>query len=382
MTSQPAVASVPRIAALDVLRGFALGGILMVNITVMSNPSGFAAGPAHTFLVAFFFDKFYVLFSFLFGYSLTMQFRSAERDGADPRARTVRRCLALMAVGLLHIVFFFSGDVLFGYGLLGLILLSMSRLRPKRAVVIAAATYGLFVLAMTAISLLSPSEASGSIADPERALARMRTGWLDAASYRWDTFSDRIGAFLLFGFLNVLPLFLVGFAAGKTRLLERPERYLPLLPKIQWIGFGIAAPLALLAAVVDSPYLAGPSALLAPLLATAYAATILRLMHHYSWVTNTFAPAGKIAATNYIAQSVITSIIFTGYGLALVGRLPDWQVLTLAITIYAAQLAISRLWVRHHRYGPVEWVLRRATYGRPQNRPARHRLHDEPHAGS
>jgi uncharacterized protein len=360
---------VPRIAALDVLRGFAVGGILMVNITVMSNPSGFAAGPAHTLLVAFFFDKFYVLFSVLFGYSLTMQARSAERDGANARTRTVRRCLALMVIGLLHIVFFFSDDVLFGYGLLGLILLTLSRLRLKPVVITAAATYAIFVVAMSAMSVLAPSEASGNVADFDLAVARMRTGWLDAASYRWDTFSGRIGPFLLFGLLNVLPMFLLGFAAGKTRLLERPERYLPILPKIQWLGFGIAAPLSVLTAVVDSPILAGPSALLNPVLAAAYAATMLRLVHRYSWVTRTFAPAGKVAATNYISQSVITSIIFTGYGFALVGCLPDWLVLAIAAGIYIAQLAISNHWMRRHRYGPIEWVLRRATYGRSQNWP-------------
>jgi uncharacterized protein len=337
MTSQRIVDAVPRIAALDILRGFALGGILIVNITVMSNPAGLAAGPVRTLLTAFFFDKFYVLFSFLFGYSLTLQFRSAERDGVDARLRTVRRCFALMAIGLVHIAFFFSGDVLFGYGILGLILLALSRIRPARAVQCAAILYGSFVLALTVHGMVAPP---ADAVDP-RAIAEIKAGWLTAASYRWETFFERFDLFLVFGLLNVLPLFLIGFAAGKARLLETPNRYLPVLPRLQWIGFGIAAPL------------------------------FLRLTHSRPGLAHTLGTAGKFAATNYICQSVIASVIFTGYGFALVGQLPNWQVLAIAAAIYGAQLVGSRLWARRHRYGPLEWVLRRVTYGRREKWPER-----------
>ncbi|OBB26531.1 hypothetical protein A5792_26200 [Mycolicibacterium peregrinum] len=359
MTSQRIVDVVPRIAALDVLRGCALGGILIVNIAVMSNPSGLTAGPLRTLLTALFVDKFYVLFSFLFGYSLTLQFRSAERDGVDARLRTVRRCLALMTIGLVHIAFFFSGDVLFGYGILGLILLILNRIQPATAIRCAAILYGSFAVALTVHGMhAQPTDVD------DRAAASLRTGWLTAASYRWDTFFERFDLFLLFGLLNVLPLFLVGFAAGKTRLLETPGRYLPLLPRLQWIGFGLGAPMSLLMAIADRPALAGATAVLDLPLAAAYAATILRLAHNSPRLMKTFGAAGKFAATNYICQSVITSVMFTGYGFALVGQLPNWQVLVIAAAIYGLQLIGSRLWARRHRYGPIEWVLRRATYGR------------------
>ncbi|MGW4097935.1 DUF418 domain-containing protein [Mycobacterium sp. NPDC004974] len=360
MTSQRSVDVVPRIAALDVLRGFALGGILIVNIAVMSNPSGLSAGPVRTLLTAFFFDKFYVLFSFLFGYSLTLQFRSAERDGADARLRTLRRCLALMAIGLVHIAFFFDGDVLFGYGILGLILLTLNRIRPARAIRCAVILYGTFALALTVHGMFAPS---AEVVD-DRAAASLRAGWLTAASYRWEAFFERFDLFLIFGLLNVLPLFLVGFAAGKARLLETPDRYLPLLRRFQWIGFGIAAPVSLLMAIVDKPQLAGVTALLDLPLAAAYAATILRLAHHSPRLVGTFGAAGKFAATNYICQSVIASVIFTGYGFALVGQLTNWQVLVIAAAVYGLQLIGSRMWARRHRYGPIEWALRRVTYGR------------------
>ncbi|MEV6559514.1 DUF418 domain-containing protein [Nocardia sp. NPDC051756] len=359
--NQPISPPPPRITVLDALRGFALGGIFLVNIMVMSKPGGFTDGPAHSLVNALFYDKFYVLFSFLFGYSLTMQFRSAARARVSPTARTVRRCSMLMAIGLLHIAFLFTGDVLFGYGVAGLALLALSRLRSKTALIVAAVPFTVSLIAITVMNVLHV-DLSMTATQQETALAAIRSGWLDAASYRWNVFAGNAYAFLMFGLLNALPMFVIGMVAGKARLLEQPERYLPLLPRVQWIGFTVATPICVLAAVTDWP-LAGPAHLVAPLLSAAYAATILRLLHHNSTVQQVFAPAGKIAATNYIGQSLIAAVIFTGYGFALAGKLSEWAVLGIAVVVYAAQLAVSAWYVRRHRYGPIEWVLRAATYG-------------------
>ncbi|MFB7723555.1 DUF418 domain-containing protein [Nocardia sp. NPDC056100] len=361
MTERPAV---PRLIELDALRGFALGGILLVNITVMSDPGGFGDGSAITVLEAFFHNKFYVLFSFLFGYSLTMQFRSAARAGVSARARTVRRCLALMVIGALHAVFFFTGDVLFGYGAIGLVLLLLSGLRPRRALQVAGAIFAVCVIVMTVLGLLASGGSSETdAAEHDRLLGIMRAGWGAAARLRWEEFSGNLPLFVVYGLINILPLFLVGLAAGKARVLEEPDRYLPYLPRIQWIGFGVGLPVSIVAALTHWPPLAGPVTVADPLLSAAYAATLLRILHARPRVADIFAPAGKIAATTYISQSIITSIIFTGYGLALAGKLSDWTVLAIAVAIYLTQLAAARIWVRHHRYGPLEWLLRKATYG-------------------
>ncbi|WP_084529177.1 DUF418 domain-containing protein [Nocardia crassostreae] len=131
---------------------------------------------------------------------------------------------------------------------------------------------------------------------------------------------------------------------------------------MQWLGFALGAPISLLSALTHWPLLAGPSTLTAPLLSAAYAATFLRIIHGDPRIAAVFAPAGKIAATTYITQSVIASIIFTGYGFALAGRLSDWTVLSMAAVLYAAQLAAARTWLRTHRQGPIEYLLRQATY--------------------
>lgn len=361
-------AAVPRLRELDALRGFALGGILLVNIEIMSDPTGFAAGTARTLSEALFHNKFYVLFAFLFGYSLTMQFRSAARVHASGRNRTVRRCLALMAIGVVDAVFFFTGDVLFGYGVLGLALLALSRFRARVLLWIGAVGYGLGAVAIAVMTILAESGDGVDPVEHERLLDIVRAGWGRAAAWRWELFVDRLPTFLLFGLFNVLPLLLAGFAAGQARLLEFPERYLPLLPRVQWIGFGVGLPIAALSAMTHWLPLAGPTVIADPLLAAAYAATLLRIIHSHPAITEIFEPAGKIAATVYLGQSLLTALIFTGYGLALAGRLSAWTILCLALLIYLAQLTASRLWIRHHRYGPIEFLLRTATYGPAQVR--------------
>ncbi|MBB5965135.1 DUF418 domain-containing protein [Planomonospora venezuelensis] len=371
----PPAPAVPRIAALDVLRGFALGGILMVNVSAMANLLGGDGHPADDLVGLLFAGKFYVLFSFLFGYSFTMQLRSAERDGAGARARTVRRCLALIVLGALHAVFLWLGDILLLYGITGLILLLMRAIRPRTALIVAGTLMILVTLLSLATSTLEAGDPTGGLFDPanqERMRAEFRSGWLEAAGVRWELYSA-IGVLLVvFQLPTVLAMFLVGLAAGRTRLLEDPERYLPFLPRIQLIGYGVGGAVTLAVSASRwadrgaAPFLEPLSELASPLLSAAYAATVLRLMHRYPAVPAALAPAGRIAASNYIGQSVATSILFTVAGL----ELSPWAVLGVAAVVYALQLPLSAWWTRRHRYGPVEWVLRAVTYGPRRARPA------------
>ncbi|TWS18977.1 DUF418 domain-containing protein [Tsukamurella asaccharolytica] len=358
--------SVPRIAALDALRGFALGGIFAVNIAIMANPAGFAEGPVRAFEEMFLHNRFYVLFSFLFGYSLTLQFRSAERDGANATARTVRRLLALVAIGLLHTVFLFTGDVLFGYGVIGFALLALRGLGARSALRLAGVLYTVCLLlfvALTVARIGHPLDAAQVAADNAAALDAVRAGWGEAAAYRWDDWVGRLGPTVVFGLLNVLPLFLVGLAAGKARLLEDPARYLPHLPRVQAIGFGLGLPLSVIPVVLHIPHTEALGYISGPLLAAAYAATFLRVIHARPAVSEVFAPAGRISATVYLSQSLIAAIAFTGYGFAQAGMWSDGAVLAFALVTFALQLVAARWYTRRFRYGPVEWVLRTATYG-------------------
>nr|BFE81927.1 hypothetical protein GCM10020093_045280 [Planobispora longispora] len=249
--SAPIRASVPRIAALDVLRGFALGGILMVNIGPMAYLLGFGDGPAEELVNVLFAGKFYVLFSFLFGYSFTMQLRSAERDGTGAAARTVRRCLTLITLGALHAVFLWLGDILLLYGVAGLLLLLTRSIRPRTALIVAGVLLVASTLLYLAMSFVEGDPTGGLLGDANQArmLAEFRSGWLEAAGVRWDLYAS-IGVFLLvFQLPSVFAMFLVGLAAGRSRVLEDPARYLPFLPRLQLAGFGIGGTVTALIAV-------------------------------------------------------------------------------------------------------------------------------------
>lgn len=110
-------------------------------------------------------------------------------------------------------------------------------------------------------------------------------------------------------------------------------------------------------------YAAAVDLLTAPLLAAAYAATAVRIFHTARGrrIAAALAPAGRMALSNYLGQSLVLAVVLTGYGFAAVGRLATGPVLLLCLVLYAAQLALSAMWMRGHAYGPVEWLLRAAT---------------------
>lgn len=169
-----ATAAPPRLAHVDALRGFALFGILVVNIGVFASPF-YANGitdPAFSrpwdlamrWLVAWLFEtKFYLLFSFLFGYSFTLQMSAAERGGAAFGPRFLRRLLGLALLGLAHAVLFYQGDILLTYAALGVVLMACRRMDPGRALRRALWLIGLVSLAWTLLGALSLLDPAGTV---------------------------------------------------------------------------------------------------------------------------------------------------------------------------------------------------------------------------
>ncbi|WP_327101983.1 DUF418 domain-containing protein [Nocardia vinacea] len=359
--SAPSYHPASRIGTVDMLRGFSLGGIYLVNITQMNVPWGLSAGPLDNTLVFVFVGKFYPLFSFLFGYSITLQIRSANRAGVPAKWRIIRRCTTLALIGIAHAVLLFTGDVLTVYGAAGVVLLLLSAMRARFVLTVAGLMYSVVIALSTILAVLGVSADEGHRTKSEM-IGIIRTGGLPLILARWQEFTSHPFAHLQFALL-VLPLFLVGLAAGKIRLLEDPVRYLPMLPRAQVIGLGLGAPLTLAAMLIHKPWVVALFMVASPLLTMAYAATLLRLAHSRYALVTIFAPAGRVAATNYIAQSLIGAILFTGYGFALAGRLPEVLLVGTAVVIYAIQLGVSAWYVRRFQHGPIEWVLRLFTYG-------------------
>jgi uncharacterized protein len=382
----------PREHAIDALRGFALLGILLVNAGSFAS-TYFGLGvvdPAFSrpvdhavrwFVALVFETKFYLLFSLLFGYSFALQMDSAQRAGSAFVPRMLRRLAGLLLLGLAHAWLLFAGDILVTYALLGLLLLPMRRLRPDTAAALAVALLALVSLGWGLLawlmSLAPPMDwpLAEVHAKAQQAAAAYRAGPLEAIAQRGRDMAD--GVWFVIVFVQgpcALAMFLLGLAAHRSGYLARAAGEPARLRRWMRCCLSIGAAGALLYATVQTSLVRQSdhvsAAVLAVDLATApfltlgYVAALLWVLQHSrhgralaAWLE----PAGRMALSNYLMQSLVGALVFTAYGLALVGRVPPLAVLLGCVALYAAQLALSRRWMARHAYGPVEWLLRAFT---------------------
>ncbi len=380
MNTGGATGSGTRLIHVDALRGFALLGILAVNMALFSSGFAFTGIADPTFdswlddavewTIFFLFTmKFYLLFSFLFGYSFTLQMDSAERRGSPFKPAFLRRLAALFVLGIAHAVLLFPGDILATYAVLGLILLAVRNIRPRTAMAIA----GLLTVATTVAMVLVGL--SGAIAtDPASALIEgarsteaLRGSAGQVLSEHLKTLPWSLGTLAVQGPL-ALASFLIGLALGKHRALADPGAHGQVLRLLQWVGLPIGLSGALIFASFGGTHDTLATAVgyaTAPLLTAAYVATALRVFQspRLRIPTGFLAAGGRMALTNYLTQSLVCALIFTGLGAGLIGKLRPGTVLLLTLGVFVAQLVVSRLWLRLFRYGPVEWLLRAVTYG-------------------
>ncbi|AMW13756.1 hypothetical protein A4E84_32155 [Streptomyces qaidamensis] len=386
-----------RIDELDVLRGFALFGILVVNALLMAGPyTVLGGGPgasgadriaawAVTALVT---AKFYVLFSFLFGYGFALQARSARRAGAAFAPRHLRRTAGLFVLGAAHAALLYPGDVLTTYAVLALVLYGLSGLGVRALLRVAAALLLLLAALLLGYGLLTVAltepvpDASYTPGDAARAAAYRG----DAASVLHTHLRDLpavLGTNLLYA-PAMLAAFLGGLAAAKSRLAERRGqdrawlrrtalRRLPL-----GLGGGAVAACCASGPLDGRWFLVGQAVtvLTAPALATSYACGLLLLLTGRAGArvpaaAGVLAAAGRMALTHYLTQSLVLACVFSGYGLGLYDRAGTVAVLADCVLLYAAQLWLGARLSARTRYGPAEWVLRAVTLGRRPGGPPR-----------
>ncbi|WP_431111622.1 DUF418 domain-containing protein [Variovorax paradoxus] len=371
----------------DALRGFALLGILVVNIASFAStyyglgvPDPMAVSLADrsaSFVRAFLFEtKFYLLFSFLFGYSFTLQMRAAERDGKPFAPRMVRRLVGLWVIGVLHAVVLYYGDILTTYAVLGAVLLL---LRRRGDVFMACAAMAL-VLAVSLVwagvghmySQMDMQMATqAAYAEAEAALAAYRA---TPALVVMQHLRDLSQVWWVTGLVQApaaLAMFFAGFIAGRRGLLAHVEVHGKLLRKVVVWGLAIGLPGALAyglpALRLDDAVreLSGLAVTLltAPFLTAAYAAGMLLVFQTGPGrvLAQWLAPAGRMALSNYLLQSLACAWIFLAYGLRWIGTVGPLASFAIALAIFAGNLVLSRWWMHHFTYGPAEWLLRAFT---------------------
>ena len=369
-----------RIQDIDALRGFALLGILVVNITFAASgfPIHIAQDPAygswldhsvHWLSSAFVDMKFYLLFSFLFGYSFQLQLEAAQRAGAAFRPRMLRRLGGLLVLGVLHGIFLITGDILSVYAIIGLVLVAMRRVQDRTALLVAGAIYAyLFITLAIAAVFLDTS----ALLDPAAAVTAAQQTTANLAGSFSSVIGEHIRALPTYGLSlltvqgpTTLAAFLIGMVAGRRRLLQNTTDADALLRLIQLVGFaiGITGGVVYASGGNGDTRAVLMSVMTAPFLTAAYVASLLRIMHSEMGedIRRLLAPAGRMALSNYIGQSVATVLIFTGVGFGLVGQVSPLETVGLAVGIFVLQVMLSHLWLSNFRYGPVEGVLRAVT---------------------
>jgi uncharacterized protein len=372
----------------DVLRGFALLGILVVNIQFMGLNSdqgargewtqGFANGSATFLIAALFAGKFYLLFSFLFGYSSNYVIRNDRSN----RARWIKRCLVLIAFGALHFTFLWHGDIIFVYGLFGL-LLTFFFFRADRTlkiwsrIVFFLSTFFIVLigaLALMAEYLLDEDLGTSTVVSLDEIL---RSGtFLESIPARLEVWVLGIatGIFLQGGL--AFAAFLLGVRLARANFLSSPMDKAA-NSRLMKKGLFLGLPIQIIAAVLllqneqspepsESIYLISlfVSFVTAPLLSMFYVGLIRKLVEERPHLVLWMKPAGKMSLTIYISQSVITSLIFSPWGLGLFQDLQTWQVFVLAFAIWLLLSYLAAHWLKRFDQGPLEKVVSSLTRNR------------------
>jgi uncharacterized protein len=368
-----------RDTAPDVLRGFALLGILVVNIQFMGLSSangargewtyGIANGSATFIIASIFAGKFYLLFSFLFGYSSNYIIRGERAN----RTRWIKRCFVLIALGALHFTFLWHGDIIFIYGIFGLLLTFFFFRTDKtlkiwtRVTFILSATIVLLVGALVYISeRYFPQESFQSPVETKLDEILLSGTFLEAIPARLElwVYGISTGVFLQGGL--AFAAFLLGLRMARIQFLSSPIDSQK-NSKLMKIGFLLGAPIQIIAAVIlvqneqslkpsEAIYLLAlfSSFIAAPLLSMFYIGVIRKLVEEKPRILSWLIPAGKMSLTIYILQSVVTSMIFGPWGFGLFQNLQTWQVLLLAFTIWALLVYFATKWLERYKQGPLE----------------------------
>jgi uncharacterized protein len=372
----------------DVLRGFALLGILVVNIQFMGLNSdqgargewtqGFANGSATFLIAALFAGKFYLLFSFLFGYSSNYVIRNDRSN----RARWVKRCFVLIAFGVLHFTFLWHGDIIFLYGLFGLLLTLFffradKTLKIWSRIVFSISTFFIVLIGVLVFVTEYLLEEDLGVSAESSLDAILQNGtYLESIPARIEVWllSISSGIFLQGGL--AFAAFLLGVRLARSSFLSSPLDKAANL-KLMKKGLFLGLPIQIIAAVIllrneqaaepsESIYLISlfVSFVTAPLLSMFYVGLIRKLVEERPRLVLWMKPAGKMSLTIYISQSVITSLIFGPWGLGLFQDLQTWQVFILAFGIWLLLSYFAAQWLKRFEQGPLEKLVSSLTRNR------------------
>lgn len=382
-----------RIIMPDLVRAFALFGIVLVNVAYFAYPgevtyhAGGLNGPldnaAYFGVNAFFLFKSYTLFSFMFGVGLAYQMASAERRGANFGASYFRRMFGLILLGILHVTLAFIGDILIIYGVLGMILFLFRNAKQKTlirtgiALVVVQVMIALLFSAMMYMGEVYAPEEMLKVQDEintsiEIALPVYANGsFTEVVSRRWLDWAGFIAFAMPLQLPGVLGFFLFGLAATRAKIISDPAATIWSKARSRYLPFGIL--LSLIGAYL---YMTAPGPfssrgmlgfaiifIASPFSSMGYIGLIAKWSQGPDTAFKIFAARGGTASlTAYLMQSLILSIIFCGYGFGLYREIGAFGCTLIAAVTGITTISFVSWWRTKYKRGPMEILLRRWTY--------------------
>jgi uncharacterized protein len=391
-----------RIVDVDVIRALALLGVLLANLdNAFRVPIAFDGpppAPPHglervvgAVLGIVIRGKAFSLFSILFGTGLAIFLERASASRPRPLLLLARRLVVLLGFGVAHMLLLWNGDILSSYAIAGLLALGFLRRRP----VVLWIGFAFSVISVPVALWLLTRHAGAAGADHAHATRHAvadtvrvyGTGsYLEIVAFRVREMRQVYfgSPFFVLSLLREHGNMLLGILLWRSGIFGRVVAW---RRGLRWaVGIGLVVGAAfpiyrqvrlLLDGVPPTarphPGLVVASSLSMLMLALAYAAGILLLLQRPRWRARLLrlAPAGRMAFTNYLMQSLVFSTVFYGYGLGLLGKLSGARTMAIGVAFYVLQVVMSALWLRRFRFGPLEWAWRSLTYG--QRQPLRRR---------
>lgn len=398
-----------RLITLDALRGFAVMGILAMNIVAFAMPEMAYVSPrayggdtasdiaAWAFGFILFDGKMRGLFSILFGASMLLIVDRAEAGGQNPASVHYRRMAWLALFGLCHFYFIWWGDILFLYAAIGCLAFRFRRWDPRRLIQWA---LGLFTLGVVLTSLFYGAQlvVAAAADDPNSPMAEagqaLRDEYAlidDGVAYELELFSgpylpilqDRLDnvadplVMVLMSFFETLPLMMLGMALYRNGFLtgawssgeyrRMATRWLPpglaLTVAVAWLQW--RADFDYIVAINAFLAWAAPGRLMMTIAYTALLVLLVRAAADSAWLARV-AAAGRAAFSNYLGTSIVMTTVFYGYGLGLFGDVGRWPLYLACVAMWAIMLLWSQPWLDRFHYGPLEWLWRSLARGRLQ----------------
>ena len=389
-----------RIHSVDALRGFSLAGIVIVHMVenyIGSMPpadamalanQGIIDGIVEGFIFFFLRGKFFALFSFLFGLSFFIQMDRAAEKGNRFEGRFLWRLILLLGIGAVHHLFY-RGDILTIYAMIGIILIPFYRMRPKWILVLSGLLFlglGRYIIfglfgnesLFSGVEFAPDNPAiinyfnvikSGSLT--EVFATNTTEGHLMKLDFQLGVFGR---GYLTFAF------FLLGLYAGKLKFFENFRDHRKKLFKGLYWSIGLFVVATVLTGFLFSMVSQGEQgpdfgswttmfAFTAYDLANLFMTFIIIIAFLLIYMKlkgerflNKFAPYGRMALTNYVAQTIIGTAILYGWGMDYLGELRNIYTFLMGIVIIWLQMLLSKWWLSKFKYGPLEWLWRSLTY--------------------